>query len=728
VSARSIVAEVECAALRAPLRLARLAGVEAMNALPSWEASLVGDEPLASLENLVGADATVRLEDELEGALRTIPLVVSQACLESLPGVVTHATLRLEPALSRLGHRSGYRVLRDKTAPEIVEAVLAEAPGSSLARAWRLAGRYERRPICVSYGEVEWAFVERLLAEEGIAYWLDDAAGVAFADHGAAHEPIDGDPVVLFEEADGAVRGRRLDRAERRSELAFTAVHVRDDDVRAATGHVEGRAGSGAFERFEYPAGVRTPDAAAGRAEVRLEQLGRSSRRLVVEGDTTRLRPGRLARIEGAGVPMDGEHLVVEVRHELALGTRLDSAPARYRCRAVLVPHEGRTFRPAVPEAPAFAPGVEPAVTTGPAAEEIHVDDLARVKVRFLWDRSGVSDDRSSHWVRTVQPNLGGSMLLPRVGWEVPIAFACGDPDRPIGLGRHYNATAITPYPLPSSLATTTLQSATSPGGGATNELRMGDAAGGEEMFLHASRDQTASAGGDATTTVAGDQTHDVGLALLVGVRGAQSAQIAGEQKVDVLGNCGVTVRGARSVSVGGMEAIDVGGDRSVAAGTYTELVGALHATECNQANASVDAAFLQVAGGAMALAGGMGVSETVVSARTEIVLGSKSVVAARGVSESVVGPKTLTAGATSETAGTKIVTAVTAGGAVSVGGSATIRAGGTLSIEAANIVVVAATLDAGSLRMSGGAVHIEGSQSKFEGSIKRPGGARLED
>lgn len=82
------------------------------------------------------------------------------------------------------------------------------------------------------------------------------------------------------------------------------------------------------------------------------------------------------------------------------------------------------------------------AVIVGPAGEEIHTDDLNRVKVRLRWDRINPGDDRASCWVRVSYPNAGqgwGGLHVPRVGQEVIVTFLGGDADRPVVTGRLYN-------------------------------------------------------------------------------------------------------------------------------------------------------------------------------------------------------------------------------------------------------------------------------------------------
>jgi len=101
----------------------------------------------------------------------------------------------------------------------------------------------------------------------------------------------------------------------------------------------------------------------------------------------------------------------------------------------------------------------------GAADEEIHTDEHGRCKVLFHWDRYSKPDDTASCWMRVAQPQTTGSMILPRVGWEVIVEFREGNPDRPLVTGRVYNGRFMPPYSLPEGKSRTSLQSASSRAG-----------------------------------------------------------------------------------------------------------------------------------------------------------------------------------------------------------------------------------------------------------------------
>jgi len=85
-------------------------------------------------------------------------------------------TLTIEPALALLAHRRNSRVFQDKTVPEIVKAILQEHQSGNPAFSHSFLLRddtvlkYPQRSYCLQYREADLAFIERLLAEEGIAW------------------------------------------------------------------------------------------------------------------------------------------------------------------------------------------------------------------------------------------------------------------------------------------------------------------------------------------------------------------------------------------------------------------------------------------------------------------------------------------------------------------------------------------------------------------------------
>ena len=85
-------------------------------------------------------------------------------------------------------------------------------------------------------------------------------------------------------------------------------------------------------------------------------------------------------------------------------------------------------------------------------------------------------------------------MLLPRMGWEVNVAYVEGDADHPLVMGRMHNGSSPPPYALPADKARGSIQTMTSPGGAGENEFRMTDGHANEEMFFNASKDMTIDA------------------------------------------------------------------------------------------------------------------------------------------------------------------------------------------------------------------------------------------
>ncbi|MDR7193397.1 type VI secretion system Vgr family protein [Luteimonas terrae] len=122
-------------------------------------------------------------------------------------GGLARYRLVLEPWLAFLRHRVDSYVLQDMTVMDIVEDVLADYAGAGpLVPAWRwdLADRgiYARRSLTTQYQESDFAFLQRLLAEEGIYTWFEHEGDAASETRGAH-------TLVLADHADAFLKLRR---------------------------------------------------------------------------------------------------------------------------------------------------------------------------------------------------------------------------------------------------------------------------------------------------------------------------------------------------------------------------------------------------------------------------------------------------------------------------------------------------------------------------------------
>ena len=216
----------------------------------------------------------------------------------------------------------------------------------------------------------------------------------------------------------------------------------------------------------------------------------------------------------------------------------------------------------------------------GISANEIYTDRYGRVKVQFHWDREGKLREDSSCWVRVVQTWAGagfGFQFIPRVGMEVLVTFLGGDLDRPVIVGSLYNATHLTPEPLPQRATRSGIRTQSSPGGGGFNELSFEDQKGVERVYVHAQKDldevvndtHTVNVKNQQRVTISGKQETAVGVdqllavgqnrAVLVGKN--QSEQVAGNHTTHVVRNETAVVSGNALHQVGGVAVRSVSGD-----------------------------------------------------------------------------------------------------------------------------------------------------------------------
>ena len=504
--------------------------------------------------------------------------------------------LSIVPALGLLDHDVGCEIHQEMDVQEIVTKVLTDVGIGEDKLDWRITGSYLKRTYCVQYCESRLDFVSRLLEREGIYYFTDmtpDGPVYVFCDDSTASDELEGGAILPFRPGGMDVVEDHIRSIDEQHRVRSGKFVLRDFDFERPDLDQTSEAESDLdtdLEVYDYPGGYIEPSEGARLAQVKLEAEQVERRMLRVQGDCFRLVPGKKVTIEEAlNDEVNGEWVVVGVTQEMFVsrsGEQMEQstgergAGARtgaYALSAWLLPADIKYRSPQTTPWPVIN-GPQTATVVAPegsAPEEIHTDEWGRSKVRFHWDRAGIVDDKASCWMRTKQMQSSGSMILPRVHWEVVVEFLEGDPDRPIVTGRMFNGTYMPPYALPEGSSRTALRSSSTPGGGGTNEVRLEDKAGGEEiaifaqydMQVHAANNKTKTIGNQEARVVAVNSTTDVGVNQTVQITMGNTTTVGGDQEVKVGAD--------RKVEVNALQALNVAGNSgNKIAGNHFEMDG----------------------------------------------------------------------------------------------------------------------------------------------------------
>jgi type VI secretion system secreted protein VgrG len=421
-----------------------------------------------------------------DGSVRHFNGIVSRFSAGDADIQQAHYHLDLAPKASLLMRRQTSRIFQEQTVPHIVSQILGSVPG--LAFEMRLTGTYPPRNYVVQRNESDFAFISRLLEEEGIAYYFTHGTGghvmiltdapQGFGDLPAVHPYRPGAlapplGVVTSWEKAQEIRSGKVTLGDRSFEIPgqdFEAqATIQESVLVGSVEHHLAAGGGDALELFEFPGGYaqrfdgvgpagedRSGDLAGilpeGRRLAGIRMQEEAARALEVGGKSTApdLTAGSTISIAGLGSQFNGKYLVTGVKHNYT-PSRNSSGGYTNEIRGIPT---GLPYRPPRTTPKPVMPGVETAVVVALPGEEVTADKYGRVKVRFPWlpSEPGQRDDTTSGWIRVASPWAGagtgtgsGPVIIPRVGWEVVVAFEGGDPDRPIIVGSVYNADHLPP-------------------------------------------------------------------------------------------------------------------------------------------------------------------------------------------------------------------------------------------------------------------------------------------
>jgi type VI secretion system secreted protein VgrG len=539
--------------------------------------------------------------------------------------------LRITPNLRQLRHIRRSRIFQNLSVPDIVAQVLK---AGHVDHRLALSGSYPAREYCVQYRESDLDFIRRLLESEGICFFFEhgpDSHVMVLGDSAQAHEPLTGESTLLFREETGQVPtvGEHITRVARTHRLLPGKVALRDFAFERPTMDLTTQAnesqGVQSLEIYDYPGDYVQPDEGKRLSKVRLEELRFGVQTLACAGTCHRLLPGATFSLaEHPDAELNGELLVVRVHHQ---GQRQEIAgdaaalEGSYRNEFETL-RLGAPYRPRRTTPRPVIPGIQTATVVGPSGEELQPDSHHRIKVQFHWDREGQRNEQSSCWVRVGQSWAGegwGSSSIPRVGQEVVVRFLEGSPDRPLVVGAVYNGNNPPPVALPGEKTKSTQRTDSSPGGNGFNEARIEDAAGEEEVYLHAQKDENLETLNDKTQIIRGNETLLVEKDRSRQVNGHQSLAVKLEDDSAIEGNQSLTVTGNRDTRIQESHSEEVDGHQNI-------TVAMAHTLNVKEAVAvNVGAAAALTIGAVYSVNVALAFNKAVGGARLEQIAGLKS-------------------------------------------------------------------------------------------------------
>jgi type VI secretion system secreted protein VgrG len=454
------------------------------------------------------------------GQLRSVCGIVAQASAGQSDGGLATYQLVVRDALALMEQRINTRIFRNLDEIDISTAMVREwrSLNPILCQAFDIdtsgvTGRYPAREFTKQHNESDAAFLRRLWKRRGIAWFFRPGQPSASSNSVTAAHTL-----VLFNASDalarnaaGTVRFHRDACTEARDGVInWSAVRTLKSGsitrqswdyqqgrmmwAQVPTNMQQGEAGNQfAFSLDDYlleaPHVGDNGDDYRRLGKLRIQRHEYETKCFYGESGVRDLCVGEWFRLDGhpdIDKHPDGEREFVLTELSLTAennlpkdiderAQRLFAANAWHQAsihdalqkasdaRGVKYTNRFACVRRGIPIVPAYDPRtdlprvqLQSAIVVGPEGEEVHCDDLGRIKIRFPGTReedhpggAGASNSaRDSAWVRVASHWAGdrwGSISLPRVGDEVLVDFLGGDPDKPIVVGRVYGGKTLPP-------------------------------------------------------------------------------------------------------------------------------------------------------------------------------------------------------------------------------------------------------------------------------------------
>lgn len=458
--------------------------------------------------------------------------------------------LTMVPWLWFLSKTENRRIFQNNNTKDIVSQVFNDLGFSDFD--FRASGG-QQREYCVQYNESDLHFVSRLLEEEGYAYYFkfeEKKHTLVIVDQANAYDET---PETNLGYSQGSTPDAQITAWEHNYEFRKGVWTLNDYNFKEPNKSliVEAKSTSkfanvGKFKHYDYP---DLYDYGYGQDLVKIRMDAEEVPMDMVEGSSncSTFYAGGMFKLDKHDAKSEkGSYILLSVNHQAHDSSYFsgEEGDSGYINQFTCIPSDVH-FRPIQIHHRPEMKGPQSAVVTGPAGEEIYIDEHGRIKVQFIWDREGKKDENTTCFLRVMQSWAGngwGASFIPRIGHEVIVTFLDGDPDRPIVTGTVYNGQNKPPYASKTQSGIKT--HSTKEGTAANfNELRFEDKKGSEQIYVHAEKNLDTMVENNETLTVDNDRTKII--------KHDENSTIENDRNKTVNNNQTETIKNNKTIDVG---------------------------------------------------------------------------------------------------------------------------------------------------------------------------------
>ncbi|MGZ7456535.1 type VI secretion system Vgr family protein [Pseudomonas sp. Ma2-10] len=524
-------------------------GTETISQLYAIKVELVSESSDFGLESLLSQPAFLQFGINGEGIHGRIEDVLAGETGKRL----TRYHLTLVPALHYLQFSYNQRIFQHLTVPQIVTQVLQGHGIQGDSFTFNVSTSAERE-YCTQYGESDYAFIQRLCSEDGIAWHHQhnqDGHQLVFTDDQTYFPKLGETP---YQQGSGMVAEHPVvSQFSMRFSTRTSTTTRRHYDFERPSLLLQNQftaESTPELEDYRFPVRFETENLGKQLARQALERHRSDYQVAEAKSDQPALRSGHFFNlIEHPRQPYNDLWLLLAVHHvgkqpqALEESVTSDTNPddgftQGYRNTFSAIPWNV-FYRPPLLARPSVLVS-QTARVTGPKGEEIHCDEYGRVRCEFHWDRAELGSDKSSCWLRVSSSWAGegfGAVTIPRVGMEVVVTFLEGNPDDPLITGCVPNKATPVPYPLPANKTKTVLRSHSSPHNGGYNELSIEDRVGQELIYLRAQRDMEQKIENDSRLEVGNERRETIKGNSIAVLEAEDQRTVTADRKVDLKSN-----------------------------------------------------------------------------------------------------------------------------------------------------------------------------------------------